>query len=353
MKVDAGLKHDLRLGLCCLPALMLIFISGFLLNHVAEASVIASGALPLAFGASKTWEGSSFKLLLATVVGLGFSSWLGAMAGSVLPLYISLAMIYTAAYAIITGIDGTAGWVFLQAAIAFLVSGYFPGDMAHATHRALLISIGGLVQLTIICLLLSKGHFHLQWVSRFSLFSFLRQETLKHRHKLHLRWSVLFGLLSMGMALFTVELYHLKNGYWTGMTLLLCLRNHYQESLLRVPARLFGTFLGCLSAGVLTYFFPQLAVLACGFIVSGYIAFTLSYRLATGSYFVFTFFVTLMVVFMISLTGLAQGNVAADRLTATAIGGAYALAAILFTRLATALQIRLSGNNKPDSESLF
>nr|WP_257023983.1 FUSC family protein [Pantoea brenneri] len=155
----------------------------------------------------------------------------------------------------------------------------------------------------------------------------------------------------MGTALLTVHHFSLQNGYWTGMTLLLCLRSHFRESLLRVPARTLGTLSGCLVAGILSHNVHQPALLAAAFILSAYIAFTLSYRLANGSYFVFTFFVTLMVVLMISLTGLVQGNVAEDRLLATAIGSGFALAAILLTRLAAAMQAKLSG--KADFETLY
>jgi uncharacterized membrane protein YccC len=35
---------------------------------------------------------------------------------------------------------------------------------------------------------------------------------------------VVFAVIAMGTALLTVHHFSLQNGYWTGMTLLLCLR---------------------------------------------------------------------------------------------------------------------------------
>ena len=311
---------------------------------------MVSGALPLAFGASKTWEGSSAKLLLATLAGLGLSAFFGAMTRSP-PLFICGSMLLAAGYAVVSGINGTAGWVVQQSAIAWMISGYFPGDMTHAAGRAGLVMLGAAVQLILICLLVGNGHFRLQALTRLTWRSAIRRLRHTSRSKIHLRWSVVFAAIAMGAALLTVDHFSVQNGYWTGMTLLLCLRNHFRESLLRVPARTLGTLSGCLAAALLTHVVHQPALLAIAFILSAYVAFTLSYRLANGSYFVFTFFVTLMVVLMISLTGLVQGNVAEDRLLATAIGSGFALVAILLTRLAAAVQAKLSGN--PDFERLY
>ncbi|WP_312243171.1 FUSC family protein [Pantoea sp.] len=353
MKIESGLKYDMLLGLCCLPAIVIIFIAGFLFDWQHQASIMASGALPLAFGASKTWEGSSFSLLAATAFGLAISSWLGGLVGNFMPVYIAGAMLYAALYAVITGLDNTAGWVFLQSSIAYLISGYFPGSFLQAGTRAALTFSGALLQLIIICLILSGMTFRLEYLSRLSWLTYLRRETRKYRHKIHLRWSVFFALLAMGFALSVVELSQLKNGYWTGMTLLLCLRNHYRDSLLRVPARILGTLLGCLAAGALGHWLQQPLLMAGGFIISGYIAFILSWRLDSGSYLVFTFFVTIMVVFMLSLTGLSQAIVVTDRLMATAVGGGFALGAILLTRLVTSLQAKLTGNKEAKPGSSF
>lgn len=97
--------------------------------------------------------------------------------------------------------------------------------------------------------------------------------------------------------------------------------------------------MGTILAATLISYWHSPLFLVCGFILSGYIAFTFSYSLISKSYFVFTFFVTLMVVFMISSLGLSQTEVATHRLEATAMGGAFALVGVLMTRLFTRRQI--------------
>ncbi|WP_261641400.1 FUSC family protein [Erwinia mallotivora] len=335
MRPAPELRHDILLGLCCLPAIIAICLAGFLLNQVSAASVIASGALTLAFGANKTWGDSSLSLLLVTTSGLAFSCWLGCLAGNLLPLYIAGAMLYAGLYVAMADVDSSAWWMLLQWSIAYLVSGYYAGGLEHAAMRAAMTGAGGLVQMLFLALLFRRFNFQRHDFNPRYWLSFLRATTHDYRHKIHLQCSVILALLTMCLVLTTVELLHLKNGYWAGMTLLFCLRNHYQDTLSRVRARVSGTLIGSVVAAILIHFWHKPLLLTCGFILCGFIAFTFSYSLISKSYFVFSFFVTLMVVFMIASLGMSQTAVAAHRLENTALGGAFALFAIILTRLFT------------------
>lgn len=337
--LSPGLKHDVHLGLCCLPAILLIFAVGYGFDQMQAASIMASGAVTLAFGANKTWEGSSLLLLLLTAAGVSLSSFLGCLAGDVPLLYVAGAMVFAGGYGMLAGIGGGLWWSLLQWAIAFLISGYFSGSVGHAALRAALVGAGALLQILCITLLFSQLRFQLQDFTRLAGWAFYRQAMRKYRQKIHLQSSVFFAMLTMCLALLLVEVYQVKNGYWADMTLLLCLRSHFRESLLRVPARIAGTLSGSVLAPFLLAHLDTPRLLALGFIVSGYLAFTYSYTLITKSYFVFTFFVTVMVIFMLSLFGVPQENVAAERFYATVIGAGFALVAILLTRLFTDVQV--------------
>lgn len=339
MRLSPELKHDTLLGLCCLPAIIAIYLAGFTFNQVPAASVIASGALTLAFGANKTWGGSSFPLLLTTTLGLAFSSWLGCLAGNVLPLYIAGAMLYAGLYVTMANVDSSAWWMLLQWSIAYLVSGYYAGSVEHAAARAAMTGAGGLIQMLFLALVFRRYTFRLQDFSPQSWLTFLRITTGKYKHKIHLQWSIFCALLTMCLALSMVELFHLKNGYWAGMTLLFCLRNNYRDTVSRVQARVLGTLTGSILAATLIDYCHSPLFLVGGFILFGFIAFTFSYTLISKSYFIFSFFVTMMVVFMISSLGISQTDVATHRLEATALGGVFALFAIMMTRLFTRKQI--------------
>lgn len=339
MRLSDELQHDMLLGLCCLPAIIAIYLAGFTFDRVPVASVIAGGALTLAFGANKTWGDSSFSLLFTTTLGLAFSSWLGCLTGNVLPIYIACAMLYAGVYVALADVDSSAWWMVLQWSIAYLVSGYYAGNLEHALDRAALTGCGGLLQMLFLYGVFRRYPFHLKDINPRSWLTFFNTTRQLYKRKIHLRWSIFWALLSMGLALSTVQLLHLKNGYWAGMTLLLCLRNNYRDTLSRVQARVLGTLMGSILAASLISTWHNPLFLVCGFITAGYIAFTFSYSLISKSYFVFTFFVTLMVVFMISSLGISQAGVATHRLEATALGGIFALVAIVFTRLFTRRQV--------------
>ncbi|RRZ93516.1 FUSC family protein [Erwinia sp. 198] len=334
-------RHDLLLGLCCLPALLVIYLSGFTFGQVQAAGLVASGALTLAFGANKTWGGSSFSLLFTTTLGVALSSGLGCLAGNVTPLYIAGAMLYAAVYVTMANVDDSAWWMLLQWSIAWLVSGYFAGSPEHAADRAMLVGAGGLIQMFFLYLVFRRYPFYLKDVYPRAWLRFLRVTTGKYKHKIHLQWSVFFALMAMGLALSGVEFFHLKNGYWAGMTLLICLRNNYRDSLSRVRARVSGTLMGSIAAAALIDLCDSPLYLIGGFMLFGYAAFTWSYSLIAKSYFVFAFIVTMMVVFMIASLGTSQIVVATHRLETTAIGGLFALFALVMTRLFTRKQILL------------
>ncbi|WP_183096590.1 FUSC family protein [Gibbsiella quercinecans] len=339
IRLPITLQQDMLLGLCCLPAIIVIYLVGFALDRVPAASVVASGALTLAFGANKTWGGSAFSLLITTTFGLAFSSWLGCLTGNVLPLYIAGAMLYAGVYVTMANVDSSAWWMLLQWAIAYLVSGYFAGSAEHAAARAAMTGGGGLLQMLFLALVFRRYGFHRQDFSPRSWLRFLRITTSKYKRKIHLQWSIFYALLTMCLALSTVELFHLKNGYWAGMTLLFCLRNNYKDTVARVQARVLGTLMGSILAAALIAYWHSPLLLVSGFILFGYIAFTFSYSLISKSYFIFTFFVTLMVVFMISSLGFSQVDVATHRLESTALGGMFAIFAVMMTRLFTRRQI--------------
>jgi len=348
MRFFAVPKQDMLLGFCCLPALIAIYLVGFTFHQVPAAGLMAGGALTLAFGANKTWGNSSFSLLFTTTLGLAFSSWLGCLTGNILPLYIAVAMLYAGIYVTMANVDGSAWWMLLQWSIAYLVSGYFAGSVEHAMDRAMLVGGGGLVQMVFLYLVFRRFPFYLKNFYPRAWVRFLRVTTGKYKHKIHLQWSVFFAVLAMLLALSTVEILHLKNGYWAGMTLLICLRNNYRDSISRVRARVMGTLAGSLFAAVLIDIYHSPLFLVGGFLFFGYAAFTWSYSLITKSYFVFAFIVTVMVVFMIASLGTSQIAVATHRLETTTIGGIFALFALTLTRLFTRKQILLKRSSPAD-----
>ncbi|WP_276972797.1 FUSC family protein [Tatumella ptyseos] len=335
MNLSDEIKHDVRLGLFCLPVMIVISVTGLLSGHVPAASIAASGAMTLAFGANKSWGGSTFVMMLITTLGLILSAWMGSMAGNIVPLYIAGALFYTGLYVMMANIDSSAWWMIQQWAIAYLISGYYADNAVQDLGRAGMIGLGGMIQMIFLALVYQHTHFRMKNLNPRGWLTFLKQNTGLYRHKLHLQWSVLTGVMAMCAVMSTVRFFHMPNGYWAGMTLLLCLRNNYQDTFGRARSRVAGTLLGGATAALLITYYQHPWFLVSAFMVTGFISFTLSYSLISKCYWLYSAFITMTVVFMISGFTAPETGIAAHRVEATLVGGFYAIAAFLITRWVT------------------
>ncbi len=335
MNLSDETKHDIRLGLFCLPVMIVISVTGFLTGHVPAASIAASGAMTLGFGANKSWGGSAFVMMLITTLGLMLSAWMGSMAGNVVPLYIAGALLYTGLYVMMANIDSSAWWMIQQWAIAYLISGYYADNAGQDLARAGMIGLGSMIQMIFLALVYQHTRFRMKDLNPRAWFTFLERNAAPYRHKLHLQWSVMTGVIAMCAVLSTVRFFQMPNGYWAGMTLLLCLRNNYQDTFGRARSRVAGTLLGGATAALMIMYYQQPWFLVTAFIVTGFISFTLSYSLISKCYWLFSAFITMMVVFMISSFTTPEAGIAAHRVEATLLGGFFAIAAFLITRWVT------------------
>ena len=345
ISIQPGTRHNILLALCCLPAIIVIVVLGFYFGKQAQATLIASGALSLSFGANKTWKGSTFVVLLATAFGLSLAAMLGSLAGNIHLLYLAGAVAATALYIVISDINSNVGWIFLQSSIAFLVAGFFPGTLEQAGDRALLMGIGSLLQIFSLGMFFQGLRFNRRELSNLKTIRFPEQLSLMNQRRIHLKWSIIFGASAMGLTLFVARTFHIQHSYWAEMTLLICLRNDYHESLLRVPARIMGTFIGGLVAGALSGYWQDPLIIVAAFFISAFIAVSMSYSLTPKVYAIFTFFITMMIIFMLSGISVVSGNIAAQRMEATLLGGIIALAAVVLTKLATYQHIKQSNQN--------
>ncbi len=340
ISIPPGHRHNLLLALCCLPAIIIIIAVGFYLNKQAPAMLIASGALSLAFGANKTWRDSSFVVLFTTALGLMAASFLGSLAGNFPLLYLAGALLATGLYIVILDINANLGWIFLQSAIAFMVSGFFPGKLEAATTRATLLGCGCILQIFSLGLFFSGLRFNFREVTSLRKIKFYEGVKQLNQQYIHLRWSIFFGVIAMCLTITLDHHFNIQHSYWAEMTLLICLRSDYHESLLRVPARIIGTLVGVLAAGTLsTYLHDDLLIILAFFLSAG-IAIFMSYSLTSKTYAFFAFFITMMIIFMLSGIGLVQGNIGVQRLEATTLGGIFALLTVFMTRLVTYIHIK-------------
>ncbi|PAW33623.1 hypothetical protein CIL06_21640 [Pantoea vagans] len=230
-------------------------------------------------------------------------------------------MVYAGFYSLFTGTDNGLAWCVLQSAIVFMMGGHFPGNSEEALLRGGFTCIGALLQLFFLVLFNRKEIFR-----RREAVSAGEISTLSELHRLHLRWSVLFTVPAIAVALIVAERAEFFSGYWAGMTLLLCMRSHYRETFHRVHARIIGTAAGVCVATYLVSRHHSPEFISAAFIITGYLALSYSFSLSSRSYLVFTFFVSLMVIFLMESQ---QKNMATSRIFATLTGGVCAYLALI------------------------
>jgi hypothetical protein len=132
---------------------------------------------------------------------------------------------------------------------------------------------------------------------------------------------------------------HLDRGYWLPMTALIVLRPEFQETFSRALARVAGTIGGAFLATLLVYFYSPgptgLTFLVVGFAWG-------CYAFIRANYVLFTVCLTGYVVFILTLSGVAEMTAATMRATYTIEGGALALAAYAIWPTWSASTVRVS-----------
>ena len=131
----------------------------------------------------------------------------------------------------------------------------------------------------------------------------------------------------------------LERGYWIPLTLLIILRPDFITTFTRGVARFLGTILGVVLAGLLiSLIAPSQPLLAVLSIVTVYLAFSLLYV----NYALFTLFITMEVVFLLTFVLPQPITLADSRAIATTIGGILAL--LVYVLWPTWERLRLADN---------
>ena len=125
--------------------------------------------------------------------------------------------------------------------MAYLSSCYYSDHSTQSLERAPIKGLGGVIQMFILAIVYQHTSFKWKSLNPRAWLTFLKRSAFIYRHKLHLQWSMLTGVMAMCAVMSTVRFSHMPNGDWAGMTLLLCLRNNYQDTFGRARRGATGT----------------------------------------------------------------------------------------------------------------
>jgi Fusaric acid resistance protein-like len=323
-----------------MPAMVAALGLGIALGSPRAGLVAAAGAFTAGLGSLQRIRGSCLIPMLLAAVGMTLATFLGMLLGHESVLFVVLAGVWAAAYALLTAMRGGTSWVAQQWTVWFLVSSAFHTDARGALTRCELILAGGLLQTLISWAVI-------RWSGRgcapeeSPLGPGLRESLGSLRRCLSLRAPVcLYSLRMAVMVTVAAEVYRHVNflsGYWIPMTTLLVVRADAVQTLTRGMMRVTGTLVGAGVAGLIAaHLHPTPAVLAAMIVFFAWWA----YSVLKVNYALFTLNLTAYIVFLLALSGLPPAEVVHRRAAYTALGGMLALLAYLDVFRKTRIWIR-------------
>lgn len=314
-------------GLLSTIAIALSLVLGQLTGHPSAGSIAAGAAFTVGFAVFHEALASTLLSMALLTLGIASATLAGSLGASHTWSALVLAVIAAVNYGLLSGISDTAGWIGQQCAVFLVIATGFAHGPHYAVGRASMVMLGGAMQMVVYAAtylirrgdrarppLLRQLHTRVGQIGR-EVLGLLRGSSHTTSYVLRLALVLLLtGLVERRE--------HLANGYWAPMTAVLVLKPQWTGTLSRGVARLLGTLLGAGAALVLA----QLHTFPDWLTFSLILLFAWGcYALQAVNYAVFSFSITLYVVFSFRFGGFSQPAAAHLRLLNTAIGGVTAL----------------------------
>jgi hypothetical protein len=352
-------NRTFREDLILIPPIALCLGIGIAIHHPAAGMIAAGGAVTAGFGAKQSIDQSRLLPMLFVTLGMAFAAFLGVVIGHTDYILVVIAALWGFGYGMLTTREAGYSWVGQQCVITFLVASAFPASVKAAGARALLILVGGAIQLISSAILLRLFHQlgdHLISLARYlreeeaALRSALLQTTESVRQRRFLTSALPYSLrLALTLAL-TTEIYrrlHFASGYWIPMTALIVLKPGLTDTASRAIARLLGTITGAILVSFCIAHSDSTStiVLATFALLFAW----LSYGIVNVNYALFSVCITGYIIFLLSIAHIASTVIAQRRAVSTAIGGSIALAVRLSVISHRKRQRTKSGTTIPHS----
>jgi hypothetical protein len=320
-------------ALRCLPAIVIVLVTGILVGHPTAGMIAAGGAFSVGLGSFQKIRNSCLAPMLLASFGMCASTFVGTLAGRSTLELTMVAALWGFSYGLSAALEAGTSWVALQCVLAMLVVSAYPVGINRASSRAELILAGGLFQT--VCVMI---------IERFqrepcanpadlamranSLMAELRSAMGKLAQNLNfssatfryaLRMGITLGLTAGGARFVSVQ-----NGYWVPMTTLLVLKPDLRQTYVRCVARILGTLTG---AAIATFIAAKLQPGHWALAIVVIVAAACCYSLYRVNYAAYTLFITVYIVFLLAFAGLPEMRTVKFRALNTVIGGLLALLA--------------------------
>jgi hypothetical protein len=317
-------------GAVAMIAVGIALLVGRLSGHPAAGAIAAGSAFTVGFAAFHEALASVLLSMLAATLGIASATLIGSLAAPHTTEALLVVLIAAVNYALLAELGPTEGWIGQQSGVFAIVASYFANGPHYAMGRAEMVLAGGGLQILFFWLFSLLRHkqrdpsarpMHERVPGRLrELWVGLEEEVRTRRNAASYAARLSLTLLT-STAIY--RYLHVRNGYWIPMTALLVLRPLWGHTLSRGIARMLGTVVGAGFALLLARFLPfplwfvPTMVIVCAWAC---------YALQAVNYAVFSFFMTLYIVFLFRLGGFSETAAAHIRLVNTVVGGGIALA---------------------------
>ncbi|HZQ41680.1 MAG TPA: FUSC family protein [Acidobacteriaceae bacterium] len=326
-------------GVVAVLAVGIALLAGWMTGHTSAGAIAAGSAFTVGFAVFHEALASVLLSMAVTTLGVASATLAGSMAAPWTIVVLAIVFVAAVNYGLLAGLGPTEGWIGQQSGVFVIVASYFANGPHFALGRTGMVLAGGALQIVVFWL------FYRLRPNRSAPDAPRTQERIARRlwelwqclRETNVRGDTAGYVARLAVVLLTsTELYryfHVRNGYWIPMTALLVLKPQWASTLSRGIARMLGTVAGAGFALMLSRFMPYPTwVMPTLVIVSAWGC----YALQAVNYAVFSFFITLYIVFLFRFGGFSETAAAHIRLVNTVVGGSLALAIDALWKLAFA-----------------
>lgn len=310
-------------------AVGIALLLGWLTGHQSAGAIAAGSAFTVGFAVFHEALASALLSMAVTTLGIASATLAGSVAAPWTVVVLAVVFVAAVNYGLLAGLGPTEGWIGQQSAVFAIVASYFANGPHFALGRTGMVLAGGGLQVVVFWLfymLRRKARTPRTLRTHQRIQRRLRELLQCLRHEMTLHGDTAGYVARLAVVLLTsTEIYryfHVRNGYWIPMTALLVLKPQWSNTLSRGIARMLGTVAGAGFVLLLAKFLPFPAwVMPTLVVVSAWGC----YALQAVNYAVFSFFITLYIVFLFRFGGFSETAAAHIRLMNTVAGGSLAL----------------------------
>jgi len=324
-----------RRALQSIFAVAIALLIGHFSGHSSAGAIAAGAAFTVGFAVFHEAMASTLLSMGLTTIGIASATLAGSYAAEWTWAAVLVVIVASINYGLLAELGPTPGWIGQQCGVFVIISSGFPGGVHYAIGRASMVILGGALQMLVFATtyrfyrrnrIVQPPHPHPFFVRLRDRYDQLWVDLRRAIHEIHTKETLSYiARLSITLVLATLfyRRHHLPNGYWAPMTAILVLRPEWTNTVSRGAARLLGTVAGATIVVLNAMYLPLDIWMVFALVI---VCAWATFALQAVNYALFSFFLTLYIVYSFRFGGFSQPAAAHFRVMNTSIGGGIAMA---------------------------